>query len=77
MWIVYWKFADEWDNPVEIPCIYNVEGDNRLSLGRQPLTTGSVLKFRSKQSGFVMVFLLFRKLFFCLLQNKPFKNISK
>jgi hypothetical protein len=26
------------------PNIYNIEGNNRLSLGLQPLTTGSVLK---------------------------------
>ena len=37
----YGKFADKGNNPVNI---YNVEGNNRLSPGLQPLTTGSVLK---------------------------------
>jgi hypothetical protein len=72
MWIVYWKFADEWDNPVEIPCIYNVEGDNRLSLGRQPLTTGSVLKFRSKQSRFVMFFFIIPEIIFLSSTKQTF-----
>ena len=40
------KFVDEGDNPVNNQSIYNVEGDNRLSPGQQPLTTGSMLKFR-------------------------------
>jgi hypothetical protein len=40
------KIADEGDNPLNKPDIYNVEGDNRLSPGRQYLTTGSVLKIR-------------------------------
>jgi len=37
------KFADKVNNPVNKTNIYNVEGNNRLSLGLQPLTTGSVL----------------------------------
>jgi len=40
------KIADERDNPLNNPDIYNVEGDNRLSPGRKSLTTGSVLKIR-------------------------------
>jgi hypothetical protein len=40
------NFVDEGDNPVNNQSIYNVEGDNRLSPGQQPLTTGSMLKFR-------------------------------
>jgi hypothetical protein len=34
----YGKFADEGNNPN----IYNVEGDNKLSAGLQPLTPESV-----------------------------------
>ena len=33
------KNADEGDNPLNKPDIYNVEGDNRLSPGRKYLTT--------------------------------------
>ena len=70
------KFADEGDNPVNNPNIYNVDGDNRLSPGLQPLTSGSVLKIR-----LICVFfnpvpkknVLWRKLFCCLLQKYPFK----
>ena len=40
------KFADEGDNPVNNPNMYNVEGDDRLSPDLQHLTTGSVLKIR-------------------------------
>jgi len=40
------NFADEVDNPVNNLNIYNVEGDNRLSPGVQPLKAGSVLKTR-------------------------------
>ena len=40
----YRKFADKGDNPMDNPNIYNVEGNNTLSPGLQPLTTGSVLK---------------------------------
>jgi hypothetical protein len=42
--MLYGKFYDEGNNPVNNPIIYNVEGDNKLSPGLQPLTTGSVLK---------------------------------
>ena len=42
----YGQFSDEGNNPVDIPDIYNVEGDNRLSTSLQPMTTGSVLKIR-------------------------------
>jgi hypothetical protein len=40
------KFADEGDNPVNNPNMYNVEGDDRLSPDLQHLTTGSLLKIR-------------------------------
>ena len=40
----YGKFADQRDNQIDSPNRYNVEGNNSLSLGRQPLTTGIVLK---------------------------------
>jgi hypothetical protein len=40
----YGKFANEGDNRVNNPNIYNVEEDNRLSPGLQSMTTGSVLK---------------------------------
>ena len=43
IWMFYEKFDDEGDNP----SIYIAEGDNRLSHGPQPLTTGSVLKIPS------------------------------
>jgi hypothetical protein len=36
------KFVDNGDNPVNKPSIYNVEGNIRLSPGRQSMTTGSV-----------------------------------
>ena len=36
-------FADKVNNLVNKTNIYNVEGDNRLSLALQTLTTGSVL----------------------------------
>jgi len=36
------KFVDNGDNPVNKPNIYNVEGNIRLSPGRQSMTTGSV-----------------------------------
>ena len=42
----YGKFADEGNNPVDNPNIDNVKGDNMLSPGLQPLTTGSVFKNR-------------------------------
>ena len=53
--MLYGKFYDEGNNPVNNPIIYNVEGDNKLSPGLQPLTTGSVLKMRFFQSGTVIV----------------------
>ena len=40
----YGKFDDEGNNPVKNPNIYDIEGDNRLSPGLQPMTTVSVLK---------------------------------
>jgi hypothetical protein len=46
MWMFYGEYADEGNNPVDNPNIYNVEGDNRLSPGLLPLTTGSVWKIR-------------------------------
>lgn len=49
-------FDNEWDNPVNNPSIYIVEGDNRLSLGLQPLTIGSALKIFFFLSGSVIVF---------------------
>ena len=42
----YGKFADELNNLVDNPNIYNVEGDNKLSAGLQPLTPESVFKIR-------------------------------
>jgi hypothetical protein len=38
--------VDEGDNLLDNPSICNVEGDNKLSLGLQPLTTGSALEIR-------------------------------
>ena len=38
IWMFYEKFADEGNNPMENPNIYNVEGDTRLSPGLQLLT---------------------------------------
>jgi hypothetical protein len=60
----YGKFDDEGNNPVKNPNIYDIEGDNRLSPGLQPMTTVSVLK---------TVFFLKPKLFSHLLQNKTFR----
>ena len=40
------KNADKGDNPLNNPDIYNVDRDNRLSIGRQYQTTGGVLKIR-------------------------------
>ena len=40
----YGKFDNEGNNAVDNPNIYNVEEDNKLSPGLQPLITGSVLK---------------------------------
>ena len=40
------KFAEEGDNPVNNPNIYNIVGDNRLSPGLQLLPTKSVFKMR-------------------------------
>lgn len=37
---------DEGDHPLDNPNIYNVERDNEMSLGLQPLTTGSTLQIR-------------------------------
>ena len=40
------KFDDEGDNPVDNPNIFNVEGDDRLLPGLQPLTTfGSAIVY--------------------------------
>jgi len=41
---------------VDYPNIYNVEGDNRLSPGLQPLTMGKVLKILFFQFVSVIVF---------------------
>ena len=38
------KFADEGDNTVNDPSIYNIEGDYRLSPNLQSSATGGVLK---------------------------------
>jgi len=43
--ISVWMFYGG-DNSVNNQKIYNVEGNNRLLPGLQPLTTGSVLKMR-------------------------------
>ena len=42
----YEKFADEGNNLVDNPNIYNVERENKLSAGLQPMTTESVFKIR-------------------------------
>ena len=42
------KIAAEGDNPLNNADIYNVDGDNRLSPGRQSLKTGSVLKILNR-----------------------------
>ena len=44
IWMFYGKFADKGDNPVNNTNIYNIERDNKLSPGLQPLTTESMLK---------------------------------
>ena len=36
IWMFYRKFADEGENPVNNPNIYNVEGDHRLLANLQP-----------------------------------------
>jgi hypothetical protein len=41
--IFHGKCVDEGDNPVDNPNIYNIKGDNRLSLGLQPLTTRNAI----------------------------------
>jgi hypothetical protein len=46
IWMFYGKFADEGINAMDNLNIYNVEGDNMLSPGLQPLTTESVFKIR-------------------------------
>ena len=38
------QLGDEGDNPVDNPNIFNVEGEDRLSPGLQPLTT---VRFRN------------------------------
>jgi len=72
----YRKFADKGDNLVNNPNIYNVEGDNRLSPGLQPLTTGSMLKIRFFFSPIPLLHFLHRKLFYCHLQNKTFNILN-
>jgi len=42
----YGTFADEGNNLVDNPNIYNEERDNKLSPGLQPLTPESVFKIR-------------------------------
>jgi hypothetical protein len=46
IWMFYGKFADEGINAMDNLNIYNVEGDNMLLPGLQPLTTESVFKIR-------------------------------
>jgi hypothetical protein len=41
--LVHGKCVDEGDNTVDNPNIYNIKGDNRLSLGLQPLTTRNAI----------------------------------
>jgi hypothetical protein len=47
----YENVYDKGDNLVDNPNIYNVEGDNWLSPGLQPLTTTSVVNILFFQSG--------------------------
>ena len=71
----YGKFADEEDKAVGNPIHYNVEGDNRLLPGLQPLTTRSALKI-CLFLGRLSLYLLYQKLFCRLLQNKTFKFLN-
>ena len=68
IWMFYWKFADKGDNPMNNPNIFNVEGNNRLLPGRQPLTTG--------KSAFLVIVFALLILFCCLLLNKVFKFLN-
>jgi len=53
IWMFYGKFAVEGDNPLNNANIYNVEGDNMLPPGLQPMLTGRVLKIPFLQSSSV------------------------
>jgi hypothetical protein len=53
----YGKFADKGDNPVNNTNIYNIERDNRLSPGLQPLTTESMLILFFLESMKILFFL--------------------
>ena len=50
------------------PNIFNVEGNNRLLPGRQPLTTG--------KSAFLVIVFALLILFCCFLLNKVFKFLN-
>ena len=77
IWMFYGKFADEGDNPVNNPNIYNVEGDHKLSPSLQHLTTEHVLKILLFFfSPVLYLYFLYWKLFCCLLQNKTFKFLN-
>ena len=66
----YGKFADEEDSMLDVPNIYYVEGDNRVSPSLEYMTIGSVLKI-------LFFSFFFRKLFCYLLQNKIFNLYSR
>jgi hypothetical protein len=52
----YENVYDKGDNLVDNPNIYNVEGDNWLSPGLQPLTTTSVVKILFFSVRFLILF---------------------
>jgi hypothetical protein len=64
IWMFYGKFADEEDNRVNNPSIYNVDGDNRLSPGLQQVAPGLLPPVNLKcieslcffQSGSIIIF---------------------
>ena len=58
IWMFYRKLSDKGNNLVDNPNIYNVEEDNKLSPGLQPLTTDSVFKIYFLQSGSVIVYFI-------------------
>ena len=62
------KFGDEGDNPVDNPSILNVERDDGLSPGLQPIVYN-----RSVPQLYITIY---RKLFCCLLQNKALKFLN-
>lgn len=69
------KFAEEGDNMVDNPYIYNVERDHRLSSNLQLMTSGSVLKFLFFQSGSVIVFSIPEIILLSSKQNVQVLNI--